>query len=54
MLKIAIVNDSMLAAESLRRVVVNEPDYQLVWVAYDGGKRCRNAAKSARTLSSWT
>jgi two-component system, chemotaxis family, response regulator WspF len=44
MLKIAIVNDSMLAAESLRRVVVNEPDYQLVWVAYDGREalhKCR-------------
>jgi len=45
MLKIAIVNDSMLAAESLRRVVVNEPDYQLVWVAYDGREalhKCRD------------
>jgi two-component system response regulator WspF len=44
MLKIAIVNDSMLAAESLRRVVVNEADYQLVWVAYDGREalqKCR-------------
>ena len=44
MLKIAIVNDSMLAAESLRRVVANEPDYQLVWVAYDGREalqKCR-------------
>ena len=36
MLKIAIVNDTMMAAESLRRVVSSEPDYQLVWVAYDG------------------
>ena len=41
MLKIAIVNDSMLAAESLRRVVANEPDYQLVWVAYDGREALR-------------
>lgn len=36
MLKLAIVNDSILAAESLRRVVQSEADYQLVWVAYNG------------------
>jgi two-component system, chemotaxis family, response regulator WspF len=36
MLKIAVVNDSILAAESLRRVIISVPEYQLVWVAYDG------------------
>ena len=36
MLKIAIVNDSLLAAESLRRVVDSVPEYKLVWVAYNG------------------
>jgi len=45
MLKIAVVNDSMLAAESLRRVVDSVPDYQLAWVAYNGREaveKCRN------------
>jgi two-component system response regulator WspF len=44
MLKIAIVNDSMMATESLRRVVDNVAGYQLVWAAYDGREalqRCR-------------
>ena len=36
MLKVAVVNDSVMAAESLRRVVESMADYQLVWVAYDG------------------
>ncbi len=36
MLKLAIVNDSLMAAEALRRVVDSVPDYQLLWVAYDG------------------
>ncbi len=36
MLNVAIVNDSLMAAESLRRVVDSVPDYQLTWVAYNG------------------
>ena len=36
MLKVAVVNDSLLAAESLRRVVESEPDYKLTWVAFNG------------------
>ncbi|TCK18902.1 two-component system response regulator WspF [Thiogranum longum] len=36
MVKIAIVNDSMLAVESLRRVLHDIPEYQLLWVANDG------------------
>lgn len=45
MLKIAVVNDSMLAAESLRRVVESVPDYQLTWVANNGREavdKCRD------------
>jgi two-component system response regulator WspF len=38
MLKIAIVNDSLVAAESLRRVIDSVPEYQLVWTAYNGGE----------------
>ncbi len=36
MIRIAIVNDSMLAVESLRRVIHDIPGYQLLWVAHDG------------------
>ena len=46
MLKIAIVNDSMMAAESLRRVVDSVAAYRLVWVAYDG----REALQKCRQL----
>ncbi len=36
MLKIAVVNDSLVAAESLRRVVDSVAEYKLVWTAYNG------------------
>lgn len=36
MIKIAIVNDSMLAAESLSRVVESVADYELAWIACNG------------------
>ncbi len=36
MIRIGIVNDSMLAVESLRRVVTSVPKYQLLWIAHDG------------------
>jgi two-component system response regulator WspF len=36
MVNIAIVNDSMLAVESLRRVISSVPEYQLIWTAQDG------------------
>lgn len=44
MLKIAIVNDSIMAAESLRRVVESVPDYRLAWVAYDGREALHKCA----------
>jgi two-component system response regulator WspF len=34
--RIAIVNDTVMAVEALRRVVAKVPDYKLAWVAYDG------------------
>ncbi|NIA01212.1 MAG: chemotaxis-specific protein-glutamate methyltransferase CheB [Planctomycetia bacterium] len=37
-MKIAIVNDSMIAAESLRRVVDSVSEYKLVWTAADGNE----------------
>ncbi len=36
MIKIAIVNDSMMAVESLRRVIGSVAEYQLLWIARDG------------------
>jgi len=43
-LRIGIANDSIMAAESLRRVVESEDRYQLAWIAADGQEaldRCR-------------
>ena len=37
-MRIAIVNDSMMAVESLRRVVSSVPGYEVVWVAHDGAE----------------
>jgi two-component system response regulator WspF len=42
-LKIAIVNDMLMAREALRRVIAGVPDYTVVWTARDGAeavKRC--------------
>jgi chemotaxis response regulator CheB len=35
-MKVAIVNDSKLAAEILRRIVTSLPDFTLAWVAFSG------------------
>lgn len=37
-MKLAIVNDSAIAIEALRRVVVTDPQYELIWVAKDGAE----------------
>jgi chemotaxis response regulator CheB len=37
-MKIAIVNDSMLAVESLRRVIVESSEHEVAWVAHDGAE----------------
>ncbi|MFK8185990.1 MAG: chemotaxis-specific protein-glutamate methyltransferase CheB [Phormidesmis sp.] len=36
MLNIAIVNDTVIAVEALRRAIALTPEYQLLWVAYTG------------------
>src|SRR6185295_19536186 len=41
--RIAIVNDQLMAREALRRVIAEVPDYQVAWTARDGAeavKRC--------------
>ena len=35
-MRIAIVNDSQMALEALRRVIVSDPEHELVWVAENG------------------
>jgi two-component system response regulator WspF len=37
-MRVAIVNDSSMAVESLRRVLASAPEYQLAWVASDGAE----------------
>lgn len=43
-LRIAIVNDLVLAVEALRRVVLSEPEYEVAWVAADGAEAVRKCA----------
>lgn len=37
-MRIAIVNDSAMAVESLRRVIMSVPEYSLAWIANDGAE----------------
>ncbi len=37
-MRIAIVNDSLMAVESLRRVLISVPEYEIVWLANDGAE----------------
>ena len=43
-MKIAIVNDLMMAVEALRRVVRSRPDYEIAWVARDGAEAVKQCA----------
>lgn len=43
-MKIAIVNDVMMAVEALRRVVRSRPDYTIAWVARDGAEAVKMCA----------
>ena len=42
-MKIAIVNDSALAVEAIRRVVVSDPRHQVLWTARDGREAVANS-----------
>lgn len=44
-MKIAIVNDTKMAVESLRRVIASVPGYRLIWVAYDGAEAAASCAR---------
>jgi chemotaxis response regulator CheB len=45
-MKIAIVNDSVLAVEAIRRVIASDPRHEVLWTARDGEEavvRCQSA-----------
>ncbi len=42
-MKVAVVNDSKMAAEILRRVLARLPDFTLLWTAYSGEEAIRMA-----------
>lgn len=46
MLKLAVVNDSLMAAEALRRVIKRVPEYQLLWVAHNGREALRYCSQN--------
>jgi response regulator receiver domain-containing protein len=43
-MRIAIVNDMLVAMEALRRVVTSVPDYEIAWVARDGAEAVEKCA----------
>jgi two-component system response regulator WspF len=45
-MKVAIVNDSKIAAEVLRRILVELPEFQLLWTAFSGEEALRLCAAS--------
>ena len=51
-MRIAIVNDTLIAVEALRRFVVNISGYQLAWIAYNGVDAVKKDRKSTRLNSS--
>jgi two-component system response regulator WspF len=42
-MKVAIVNDSRAAAEVLRRILAEQPDFDVIWTAYSGDEALRLA-----------
>lgn len=49
-MRIAIVNDSLLAVESLRRVVVSAPEHEIAWIAYNGAEAVANCLRDTPNL----
>src|SRR4051794_17025838 len=45
-MKVAIVNDSKMAAEILRRIVTQLPEFTLAWIAYSGEEALEQCAQS--------
>jgi two-component system response regulator WspF len=49
-MRIAIVNDLLMAVEALRRVVASIPDYDIAWVARDGAEAVEKCAADTPDL----
>ncbi len=49
-MRIAIVNDMMMAIEAMRRVLINAPGHQLAWVARDGAEAVERCTKDTPDL----
>ena len=49
-MRIAIVNDSAMAAEALRRVVARVPEHRIVWIAKDGAEAVELCASDTPDL----
>jgi two-component system response regulator WspF len=49
-MKIAIVNDTIMAIEALRRVLISVPEYRIIWVARDGAEAVRKAQENPPDL----
>src|SRR5436309_10111026 len=49
-MRIAIVNDMMLAVEAMRRVVARARDHQLAWIARDGAEAIELCARDTPDL----
>ena len=49
-MRIAIVNDMMMAVEAMRRVLVKAPGHQLAWIARDGAEAVERCAKDTPDL----
>jgi len=49
-MRIAIVNDMVMAVETLRRVLLSVPDYSIVWVAHNGTEAVKKCAQDTPDL----
>lgn len=49
-MRIAIVNDMLMAVEAMRRILATIPEYDLAWVAYDGEEAVRKCTNDTPDL----
>src|SRR5437016_3789525 len=49
-MRIALVNDVMMAVEAMRRVVIGAQQHQIAWVAHDGEEAVRLCAQDTPDL----
>ncbi len=49
-MRIAIVNDVLMAVEAMRRVILRAPDHQVAWIARDGAQAVAECARDTPDL----